>query len=527
VVGVTVSPTTVSVLLGASQQLTVVTLGEGGAVLAGRDVAWATSAASKVSVTTSGMVTALAAGSATVTATSEGKSGSALVTVTLPTTGPDGIAFVGSIGNASYPVPDPALAVGTDRIVLISNSEVVITTKTGADVDRVSLQSFFAPLLASGERSQGDVAALFDESTGRFFLAEAANRHPQACMPGTCVGHNFVAVSRSSTPSSLGPGDWYLFAFDRFLERSSTVPVATTIWADYDDLAVNGEALYITSRRYGELDDSPQGAIIRMLDKTKLIAGTAPSSWTDFTFLPGVGIGPGMMPARNFGATPVQYFVSRALSGYCGWTVWGLSGGLNAPVLASQSVQLSGSCNISRYGLQPGDAPALDVGGSGSLARSAVYRNGRLWMAETFGVNPGAGSGTVIKWAELDVSHWPSSISIVQQGSVGSDGVWSYYPAIMVDQAGTMVLAFNTTSATTYPSINVAVRFAADPAGAMRPTTIVKAGTGASVHVDGAMRNRSGDYLSIDLDPVTFAFWLHGQYGTSGDSRTWVAQIKP
>ena len=527
VANVTVSPATVSVILGATQQFTAAALDASGNSLTGRLVTWTSSDVTKAAVSGTGLVMALAAGTATVTATSEGKSGSALFTITLPTAGPDGVAFVGSSGNTSYPVPDPALAVGTDRIVLISNSEVVITTKAGAAVDRVSLQSFFAPLLASGERSQGDVAALFDESTGRFFLAEAANLHPQSCVPGTCVGHNFVAVSRSSTPSSLGPGDWHLFAFDRFLERASAVPVPTTIWADYDNLAVNGDALYITSRRYGELDDTNQGAIIRMLDKTKLTAGTAPGTWTDFTAPPGVGINPGMMPARNFGASSVQFFVSRALPGYCGWTLWGLSGGLTAQGLVSQSVQLSGSCNVSRYGLQPGDAPTLDVGGSGSLARTAVYRNGRLWMAETFGLNPGAGAGTVIKWAELDVSQWPSSVSIVQQGSVGSDGVWSFYPAIMVDPAGTMVLAFNTTSASTYPSINVAVRFATDPAGTTRPTTVVKAGTGASVHVDGAGRNRFGDYLSIDLDPVTFAFWLHGQYGTAGDSRTWVAQIKP
>src|SRR5205823_13076176 len=55
-----------------------------GSTLTGRTVTWSTSASGVATVSASGLVSAVAAGSATITATSEGKSGSATVTVPAP-----------------------------------------------------------------------------------------------------------------------------------------------------------------------------------------------------------------------------------------------------------------------------------------------------------------------------------------------------------------------------------------------------------------------------------------------------------
>ena len=62
-------------------QLQAVTLDANGATLTGRHIAWATSDVAIATVSSSGVVTGLAEGDATVTATSETKSGSAAVTV--------------------------------------------------------------------------------------------------------------------------------------------------------------------------------------------------------------------------------------------------------------------------------------------------------------------------------------------------------------------------------------------------------------------------------------------------------------
>jgi uncharacterized protein YjdB len=83
VASVVVSPATASVSVGGTLQLTATPQDATGAPLSGRVVTWAsgTSAVATVDAAT-GRVSGVAVGSATITATSEGKSGSATITVT-------------------------------------------------------------------------------------------------------------------------------------------------------------------------------------------------------------------------------------------------------------------------------------------------------------------------------------------------------------------------------------------------------------------------------------------------------------
>jgi Bacterial Ig-like domain (group 2) len=79
-----VAPVTATVLVGANQQLTATLRDAASNVLTGRPVIWGSSNASRAAVDQSGMVTAIAAGVTTISATSEGKSGAAQVTVNVP-----------------------------------------------------------------------------------------------------------------------------------------------------------------------------------------------------------------------------------------------------------------------------------------------------------------------------------------------------------------------------------------------------------------------------------------------------------
>ena len=78
---VTVSPTSANVVVGTVQQFTATLMDAAGNVLTGRTVTWASSALGVATVNGSGLVTGLVVGTATITATSEGKNGSAAVTV--------------------------------------------------------------------------------------------------------------------------------------------------------------------------------------------------------------------------------------------------------------------------------------------------------------------------------------------------------------------------------------------------------------------------------------------------------------
>src|SRR5918996_821446 len=87
VASVTVSPASVSVAVGGTQQFTATLKDADGNVLSGRPVDWASSDPAFASVSAIGLATALVVGTTTITATSEGKSGTAALTVTpRPTT---------------------------------------------------------------------------------------------------------------------------------------------------------------------------------------------------------------------------------------------------------------------------------------------------------------------------------------------------------------------------------------------------------------------------------------------------------
>jgi hypothetical protein len=82
VASVSVAPATPTVVGGQTVELTATTRDAGNNVLTGRAIAWSSSNEAVATVDANGLVTARSAGTATITATSEGQSGSAFVTVT-------------------------------------------------------------------------------------------------------------------------------------------------------------------------------------------------------------------------------------------------------------------------------------------------------------------------------------------------------------------------------------------------------------------------------------------------------------
>src|SRR6266576_2695667 len=79
VASLAVAPQTLTVGVGATAQLTATPRDANGAFLAGRSVTWASNNTAVATVNTTGLVTGVAEGQATITATSETKSGTAAV----------------------------------------------------------------------------------------------------------------------------------------------------------------------------------------------------------------------------------------------------------------------------------------------------------------------------------------------------------------------------------------------------------------------------------------------------------------
>jgi hypothetical protein len=121
---VEVSASTTTLVPQQTLQVTVVLKDQGGAALTGRTVTWSSSAAQTATVSASGLVTALTLGTATITATSEGKNGTIDLTVANGTViGAAGGTVTG--GNGSVIVTIPAGAVST-------NTPITVTPVSGA-----------------------------------------------------------------------------------------------------------------------------------------------------------------------------------------------------------------------------------------------------------------------------------------------------------------------------------------------------------------------------------------------------------
>src|SRR5207253_3147841 len=108
---VTVAPASASIFVGDTKQLAVVTKDANGNELTGRSVSWVSDHPEIATVSSTGLVTGVAVGSATITATSEGKTGTSAITVT-----PIPVASVGvSLASASITVGQTTQASAVTR----------------------------------------------------------------------------------------------------------------------------------------------------------------------------------------------------------------------------------------------------------------------------------------------------------------------------------------------------------------------------------------------------------------------------
>src|SRR5438552_17078669 len=105
VASLAVAPQTLTVGVGATAQLTATPRDANGAFLAGRSVTWASSNTAVATVNTTGLVTGVAAGQATITATSEARSGTAALTVVGMVVALTGTAALGSGGVGQTVAP--------------------------------------------------------------------------------------------------------------------------------------------------------------------------------------------------------------------------------------------------------------------------------------------------------------------------------------------------------------------------------------------------------------------------------------
>ena len=216
VASVTVSPATASLTVGATTQLTATPKDANGTALSGRVVTWATSNAAIATVSASGLVRGAAAGSATITATSEGKSGTAAMTVTnVPVATVTVTPAIATLltGATVQLTATPKDALGnplSGRVVTWSSDALGVAAVSGSGLVS-GLAVGGATITATSEGQSGSAAVtvtLVSDSTPLYTLGNGANYY---VAPAGSDANPCTAAAPCSTlqrvSQRMNPGD--------------------------------------------------------------------------------------------------------------------------------------------------------------------------------------------------------------------------------------------------------------------------------------------------------------------------------
>src|SRR5712671_1326130 len=163
VASVALAPSTASIRVGQTLQLTATPKDSAGGTLVGRTVTWAIGDTTVARVSSSGQMAGVAPGSATITATSEGKNGTAAITVT------------------TVPVASIAVSPGTASVAVGQTVQLAATPKdsaggalTGRSVTWTSSNPGVATVSASGLVTSGAVGTVTITATSEGKTGSAA-----------------------------------------------------------------------------------------------------------------------------------------------------------------------------------------------------------------------------------------------------------------------------------------------------------------------------------------------------------------
>ncbi len=225
VASVTVTPGTATIDVGATTSLSVVIRDAAGATLSGRTVSWTSAAPNVATVNGSGVVTGVSAGTAMISATSEGVTGSANITVIAPTANFAVVSGNDQRGLVGRPLADSlTVRVATSGGTGMANVPVSWTTGGGTLSAASTVTNSQGVARVQWSPTAGDVTAtaLIEGAAPATFRA---NGRPS----GACV----IAPNAQTQRFSLGATDFTLS-----LRATQPLRIAV-VYVDFPELAAS------------------------------------------------------------------------------------------------------------------------------------------------------------------------------------------------------------------------------------------------------------------------------------------------
>ncbi len=434
--------------------------------------------------------------------------------------------------DAGVTPPDAVGAVGPERYVQLTNGRFGIYDRAGALLDAGDLGS----LAGISDSCLTDPQVIWDASTQRFYYA----------VLDYCTNKIGIGFSKTETPSARGDFCSYpvnfgygvdLPDYPKLGDTSDFLLIGANVF-DPSDVYLGSDVMWMTKPPAGPITTCPSlgGFTTGVFSNIKLGSGAqaatpVPSNQIDDSSTGYVIANPDMTVVASSGNVTV-YTVTKDL-------------GSGAAVLGPPR-----KVTVPSYSL-PANAPQKGVSGplldtldgrffQAVLARDPRFSGWSIWTAHTVL----GGAGAEERWYEIDPVS-PSPV-LRQSGIVSDPDLYVFNGSISSDRivsAGgsafgkSMVFGFNTSSATTYPAIQMVSKRGGKAQSLMKLVKQSK-GFNRDFGCDFTLC-RWGDYSSASPDPAApmsaarGVVWLTNQWNVASSSssdvdwRTWNWSVAP
>ncbi len=391
-----------------------------------------------------------------------------------PATG-DGVRFI---------PPDPHTAAGLQHVIDIGNCYVEWRLKNAL----VNAPQYRAPLYNPTRFNPNlglfvgvpgglgtyafDPKVIYDQYSNRFIVADLE----QVAGP-PLQSRILVAVSKGPDPN----GGWWLHSINSLLNLPHpTTGVLSDTWADYPGIAVDDDAVYVTTNQFSAAGNfyfgsrvwviqkaptyaGPDGSIVRAVYDPYALSGASVDLGAGTTTMPTHMYGPEpagvgtFLVSTGWTAAPTEYVAVIRLDNPTGVVAW------NYQLLSVGDISSGGVPNASQLG------SARTIATVAQRCMNSVWRNNNLYCVHTIKPTVGVDSPqATAHWYRLGTMALPALV-VADQGDVGAEdlgaGTHTFMPAVMVDVCDNMAIGFAASGPAIHPGAYYASRLASDPPG--------------------------------------------------------------
>jgi hypothetical protein len=412
--------------------------------------------------------------------------------------------------------PDTNGAVGATQFVQMVNVTIAVYDKStgGLELGPAAIHTLWKGFGGLCEFGGGtptfadgcDPVVLYDHLAGRWLVTQLQY--------DTTFTHTAECIAVSTSSDATGSYNRYEFAF------GSNFP-------DYPKFGIWPDAYYNTINVFPPHGFA--GAEACAFDRNAKLGG-APASAVCFQHPSTVS---SLLPADLDGSTlppagSPNYFVSLADSTHLNFFRFHVdfsnpanpTGTFSGPTLVSVAPYSEICARATTVSCIPQPQPGEKVDG---LADRVMFR----LAYRNFGDHESLVVNHTVKGGELAGVRWyeirnPAAPFVYQQSTVVDPNVDYWLGSIAMDKTGNIAVGFSASSHTVFPSVYVAGRALADPAGAMFGPLVLVNGSGVQVN----SFKRWGDYSSMSVDPTDdCTFWYTDEYYATTGSFNWATRI--